>query len=77
MSKLGDLLAFRRRWEGGLAKDETGAFFLDLDPDCFTKLVAFLRTARLAGPDKPPAPPVISPDIRGWVTMMLRREKRE
>lgn len=40
---------FSGRWEASLPKDPNGRIFLDLDPDCFDKVLRSLRIRRLTG----------------------------
>eukprot|EP00756_Hemistasia_phaeocysticola_P060344 Hpha_TRINITY_DN3960_c0_g1::TRINITY_DN3960_c0_g1_i1::g.18016::m.18016 len=51
---------FSGRWEGQLATDKQGRLFVDWDPHCFRKILAFLRSIVMLGPDRclPPPPSV-------------------
>lgn len=51
---------FSGRWEGKLQLDEQGYIFVEYDPYCFNKILAFLRSKAIEHPDYPAPRPVIA-----------------
>eukprot|EP00928_Gymnodinium_smaydae_P046917 TRINITY_DN31283_c0_g1_i1.p1 TRINITY_DN31283_c0_g1~~TRINITY_DN31283_c0_g1_i1.p1 ORF type:complete len:339 (-),score=41.30 TRINITY_DN31283_c0_g1_i1:58-1074(-) len=52
---------FSGRWEQCLQHDAQGNIFLDMSPSIFGKILAYLRTLRLAPPEMKLAPPTPDP----------------
>jgi len=61
----GSLLAsmFSGLWEEQLERDKQGRFFLEFNPNCFCKVLDWLRSKRIESPDRPAPLPVIAKDL--------------
>ena len=62
MQAKGSVLAakFSGRWECKHQLDEQGYIFVEYDPYCFNKILAFLRSKAIEHPDYPAPTPVIA-----------------
>eukprot|EP00742_Colponemidia_sp_Colp-10_P008314 GILJ01008997.1.p1 GENE.GILJ01008997.1~~GILJ01008997.1.p1 ORF type:complete len:327 (-),score=37.95 GILJ01008997.1:128-1108(-) len=62
----GSVLAsmFSGRWEEGLEKDDKGNVFLDFNPECFLRIVNWLRLRLLEGPELVSPPSDVPADLR-------------
>ena len=60
----GSLLStmFSGRWEDSLKRDQDGAVFFDFNPQYFGYILEYLRTKKIATPEKPAKLPKVSPD---------------
>ena len=53
---------FSGRWEGKLLRDSSGKIFLDVNPDCFGKIISFLAE-RKANPTAPIVAPTVPEEL--------------
>jgi len=60
---------FSGRWESKLDRDKEGNVFLDFNPYCFGKVIDYLRSLKISGPNTPL--PVISEEERGNFESLL------
>ena len=60
----GSLLStmFSGRWEDGLQRDQDGAVFFDFNPQYIGYILEYLRTKKIATPEKPAKLPKVSTD---------------
>ena len=60
----GSLLStmFSGRWEDSLKRDQDGAVFFDFNPEHFNYILKYLRTKKIATPEKPAELPKVPPD---------------
>ena len=69
----GSLLStmFSGRWEDGLKRDQDGAVFFDFNPEYFSYILKYLRTKKIATPEKPAELPKVPPDdLKNFTTLV-------
>ena len=62
---------FIGRWEDGLKRDQDGAVFFDFNPEYFSYILKYLRTKKIATPEKPAELPKVPPDdLKNFTTLV-------
>jgi hypothetical protein len=54
---------FSGRWESRLLRDKKKRIFLDINPICFRKILAYHQLVKIAPPDEPPELPTVPDDM--------------
>ena len=62
---------FSGRWEDSLKRDQDGAVFFDFNPQYFGYILEYLRTKKIATPEKPAELPKVPPDdLKNFTTLV-------